>query len=156
MLTDSFGDFTTLVKEPGADLPALLADLEADLHHYAGEFWGYNRQVFPPLRKAARWYVAGKLSWRALNAISLRLIICYMANGEMETEESLVEDLRAYVRVKPTIDLRTKVGRICRRNRTATKAEPLTIVRQQELPMQMPGPLVSAKTSTGVVLQLVR
>lgn len=155
MLTDAFGDFAMLVRELGADLPALLADLEADLHEYARQPYDYHRQVFPLLRKAARRYADGKLSWRALHAVSQRLILCYYDASE-EDEESLIEDLRAFVRVKPTIDLRTKVGRECRRRRAAAKARHQAIARQPEVPIHMPRPLVSATTSTGVVLQLVR
>lgn len=148
MLTDSFMDFTFLVKEPDADLSAELATLEADLDVYADAEYGYSRQVFPLLRKAARWHVDGKFSSRALHAISLRLSLYYVfLEG---TEESLVEDLRAYVRVKPTIDLRTVMARICRRRRAAIRAE------KQELPTYVSGSLVSATTSTGVILRLVQ
>lgn len=153
MLTDAFGDFSYMVKSPEANFAAELASLEADLDHYGHKDYGYSRQVFPLLRKAARWYVAGKLSWRALHAIALRLDLCYVfLEG---TEESLIEDLRGYIRVKPALDLHAKVGTIIRRRRVAVKAEPPRIVQQQASTIPIPKP-VSATTSTGVVLRLVK
>jgi len=117
MLTDAFSDFTYLVKNADADIPKLLAMLEDDLVHYSDKFFGYTPHVFPLLRKAARRYAEGKLSWRALHAIRVRLELCYLTIED--TEESLIEDLRAFVRAKPTIDLRTKVGKICRARHAA-------------------------------------
>jgi len=154
MLTDAFGDFSYLVKSPSANLAAELESLEADLDHYGQKDYGYSRQVFPLLRKAARWYVAGKLSWRALHAIALRLDLCYVFSEG--TEESLIEDLRGYIRVKPILDLHAKVGTIARRRRAAVKAEPPRIVQLQVSTMPIPKPPVSATTSTGVVLRLVK
>jgi len=135
MLTDAFADFTLLVKDPESDLPSLLSELESDLDDYSDKSWGYNRKVFPLLRKAARWYVAGKLSWRALNAISLRLVLCYFA--EEGTEESLIDDLRAYIRVKPTIDLRTKVGVACRRSRAASRRKQRAAEEARPTPLRL-------------------
>jgi len=143
MLSDAFLDFTSSAKEPDADLPALLAEFEDALRDYSDEFWGYNPKLFPLLRKAARWHAAGKLSWRELHAIDVRLILCFVCLEG--TEETLVEDLHAFVRSKPTIDLRTMVGAACRRRRRAAAKE-----RKAELP-----PPVTAITSTGVVLSLV-
>jgi len=129
MLSDAFFDFTHLVKSPNANIPKLLEMLEDDLTHYSDKFFGYSPQVFPLLRKAGRQYAKGKLSWRALHAISIRIDISYM--GLEDAEESLVEDLRAFVRAQPTIDLRTKVGKICRTNYAASKKRKLEEVRLQ-------------------------
>lgn len=119
MLTDAFSDFTYFVKNADADIPKLLAMLEDDLVHYSAKFFGYAPHVFPLLRKAARRYAEGKLSWRALHAIRIRLDLCYLTLED--TEELLIEDLRAYVRAQPTINLRTKVGKICRARHAASK-----------------------------------
>lgn len=145
MLTDSFNDFTDQVKEPSANLSLLLADLEADLHQYASEPFDYNRQVFPLLRKAARWHVTGKLPWEKLNAVSIRLCLCYVALEG--TEEALVEDLRAYIRAKPTINLLTQVEAICQRRGEKTRMQVATSI---------PNHTASITTSTGVVLRLVK
>jgi len=51
--------------------------------------------------------------------------------GLEDAEESLIEDLRAFVRAQPTIDLRTKVGKICRANYAASKKRKLEEVRLQ-------------------------
>ena len=150
MLTDAFADFTLLVKDPESDLPSLLSELESDLDDYSDKSWGYNRKVFPLLRKAARWYVAGKLSWRALNAISIRLLLCYFADEG--TEESLIDDLRAYIRVEPTIDLRTKVGVACQRSRAASRRKQRAADEAIE---KAPAPRRSAITRTGIVLSLM-
>lgn len=123
MLTDVFSDFTSFAKEPDADLPALLAELEEGLSHYADESWGYNRQVFPLLRQAARWYVAGKISWRELNGIRQCLMICYL--GLVYTEQMLVEDLIAYMGTVSTSELRTEVSVVRRRRRIASQGKDL-------------------------------
>jgi hypothetical protein len=154
MLTDAFADFSYMVKSPEANFAAELASLDADLDHYGHKDYGYSRQVFPLLRKAARWYVAGKLPWRALHAIALRLDLYYVfLEG---TEESLIEDLRGYIKVKPTLDLRAKVGAICRRRRATATAEPPRTTQLYSPTMLIPRPPVSATTSTGVVLRLVK
>lgn len=154
MLTDAFGDFTDMVKSPEADFAAELTSLEADLDHYRHKDYGYSRQVFPLLRKAARWYVAGKLTWKALHAIALRLDLYYVFLED--TEESLIEDLRGYIKVKPIIDLRAKVGAICRRRRATAKAEPPRTTQLYSPTMLISRPPASATTSTGVVLRLVK
>lgn len=155
MLTDAFHDFTFLAKEPGADLPSLLATLEDKLEHYSHKDFRYFRQIFPLLRKAARWHVAGKLSRRALHAVSLRLNICYFGQ-DGETEQELVEDLRAYVRSKPTIDLRTKVGRICRSRQAAYKATKPKVTSTEATEIFIPPTARMTVTGTGVILRLAR
>lgn len=160
MLSDSLDDFVTLSGEPDADLPALLDEFEAELNHYADKEWGYNPKVFPLLRKAARGYVSGKLSRRALVAVSKRTLLCYLC--EEGSEEELVEDLRGYIRTKPSNDLRAVVARIMWRRR-ATTARP---EQRHRLLHSVPGlsqvaaeakfPVRTATTSTGVVLKVVK
>ena len=155
MLTDAIFDFTYQVKGSSADITAELATFEDNLDHYAGKEFGYGRQIFPLLRRAARWYVAGKLSWRALKAISLRVDLFYV--GFEGTEESLVEDLRSYIRAKPTIDLRAKIGAIIRRRRVSSQTtSAASSAPSMKLPVRIPSTHLSAMTSTGVVLRLVR
>jgi hypothetical protein len=160
LLSDSLDDFVVFSGEPGADLPALLDEFEAQLNHYADKEWGYSPKVFPLLRKAARGYVAGKLSRRALEAVSKRTLLWYLC--EEGSEEELVEDLRGYIRAKPSNDLRAVVARIMWRRRAAT-ARP----EQQHRTLQSVPALGqvaaegkfrgrTATTSTGVVLMVVK
>ena len=105
--------------------------------------------------RASALYVDGKLSWRALQAITLRLDICYTCIEG--TEESLIEDLRAFVRFKPTIDLRTVVGKFCRCRRAEFKAKRAADIESPEiLPVHILEPHASATAPTGVVLHHAR
>lgn len=160
LLSDSFDDFVTLSSEPDADLPALLDEFEAQLNHYADKEWGYNPKVFPLLRKAARGYVSGKLSRRALEAVSKRTLLWYVC--EEGSEEELVEDLRGYIRAKPTNDLRAVVAQIIGRRRAAT-ARPEqghrllhSVPALSQPPAGAKFPVRTATTSTGVVLTVVK
>jgi hypothetical protein len=160
MLSDSLDDFVTFSSKPDADLPALLDEFESQLNHYADKEWGYNPKVFPLLLNAVRGYVAGKLSRQALEAVSQRTLLCYVC--EEGSEEELVEDLRGYIRVKPSNDLCAVVARMLSRRKVAAMR-----------PEQRPGSLHSvrhprretapvklseraATTATGLVLRLVK
>lgn len=160
MLSDSFDDFVTLSSAPDADLPALLDEFEAQLNHYADKEWGYNPVVFPLLRKAARGYVSGKLSRRALEAVSKRTLLWYLC--EEGSEEELIEDLRGYIRAKPTNDLRAVVAQIIWRRRAATGTPGQQHRMLHSVPVlsqvaaEAKFPVRTTTTSTGVVLTLVK
>jgi len=115
LLSDSLSEFVILSEEPNANLHQLLGEFESDLKHYAEKFWGYSPKVFPLLRKAARSYVAGKLSIQALNAVCDRTLLCYMPIDD--SEEALIEDLRGYIRAKPINDLPAVVKRMVEHRR---------------------------------------
>lgn len=159
MLSDSLDDFVVFSGAPDADLPALLDEFEAQLNHYADKEWGYSPEVFPLLRKAAQRYVAGKMSRRALEAVSKRTLLWYLC--EEGSEEELVEDLRGYIRAKPSNDLRAVVARIMWRRRAAT-ARPerhrmlhsVPALSQVAAEAKLPGR--AATTPTGVVLKVVK
>lgn len=160
MLSDSLDDFVVFSGEPNADLPALLDEFEAQINHYADKEWGYNPKVFPLLRKAARGYVAGKLSRRALEAVSKRTLLWYLC--EEGSEEELIEDLRSYIRAKPSNDLRAVVARIMWRRRAAM-ARPEQRHRMlhrvpalSQVVTEPESPVRTATTSTGVVLKAVK
>lgn len=160
MLSDSLVDFVFYSDAPDADLPALLDGFEAQLNHYADKEWGYSPKVFPLLRTAARGYVAGKLSRRALEAVAKRTLLCYLF--EEGSEEELIEDLRGYIRAKPSNDLRAVVARIMWRRRAAT-ARPEQRHRMlhgvpavSQVATETRFPVRTATTSTGVVLKVVK
>lgn len=160
MLTDSIDDFFILSLKRRANRPALLSEFEAELNHYSDKEWGYSPKVFPLLRKAARGYVSGKLSRQAMQAVCQRTLLCYIANEG--SEEELIEDLRGYIRTKPSIDLCAMVERILSsKATTSVKLEPpqtlhpnLQHRRRKPRPTKLSGR--TATTSTGVVLRLVK
>lgn len=156
LLSDSLDDFVAFSGEPDADLPALLDEFEAQLNHYAEKEWGYNPKVLPLLRKAARGYVFGKLSRRALEAVSKRTLLWYLC--EEGSEEELVEDLRSYIRAKPSNDLRAVVARMMWRRRAAVARPEQRQRMLHSVPAltQAPAPARTATTSTGVVLKVVK
>lgn len=160
MLSDSLDDFFTFSSKPAADLPALLDEFESELNHYADKDWGYNPKVFPLLLKAVRGYVAGKLSRQALEAVSQRTLLCYVCDEG--SEEELVEDLRSYIRVKPSNDLCAVVARMISRRKVAAmrpeqRPNALHSVRhprRESAPVKLSERV--AATATGVVLRLVK
>lgn len=160
MLSDSFDDFVTLSSKPDADLPALLDEFESQLNHYTDKEWGYNPKVFPLLRKGVRGYVAGKLSREALEAVYERTLLCYI--WEEDSEEELVEDLRGYIRVKPSNDLREVVARMFSRREVAamlSEQRPVLLhsvrrPRRESAPVKLS--VRAATTATGPVLRLVK
>lgn len=165
MLTDSFDDFVHLSNEDSADLPELLAEFENELEQYSDKFWGYSSSIFPLLRKAARQYVSEKLSREVLEAISLRLTLTYVFS--QSSEEELIADLRGSIRKKPTIDLCDIVEKMkiqCRKNLLEAKKavaedkndEDLQIERIAGKDYPATLPVSMSKTSTGVVLRLVK
>ena len=160
VLSDSLDDFVVFSGAPDADLPALLDEFEAQLNHYADKEWGYSPEVFPLLRKAARGYVSGKLSRRALEAVSKRTLLWYLC--EEGSEEELVADLRGYIRAKPSNDLRAVVARIVWRRRAATARPKQRRRMLYSVPVlcQVAAEVKSARraatTSAGVVLTVVK
>lgn len=160
MLSDSFDDFVTLSSKPDADLPALLDEFESQLNHYTDKEWGYNPKVFPLLRKGVRGYVAGKLSREALEAVYERTLLCYICDED--SEEELVEDLRGYIRVKPSNDLREVVARMLSRREVAAMLpeQRLVLLHSVRRPRRESAPVKlsekAATTATGPVLRLVK
>jgi len=159
LLSDSLDDFVVFSGAPDADLPALLDEFETQLNHYADKEWGYSPEVFPLLRKAAQRYVAGKMSRRALEAVSKRTLLWYLC--EEGSEEELVEDLRSYIRAKPSNDLRAVVARIMWRRRAATARPEQRHRMLHSVPVlsQVAAEVKSARraaTTSGVVLKLVK
>lgn len=156
MLSDCLDDFVITSGLPNANLPALLDEFEADLNHYAQRDWGYSPKVFPWLRKAVRSYVAGKLSRAALEAVRERTLLCYFCH--QGSEEELVEDLRGYVRAKPSNDLPAVVARMLSNKltglRTAQSLSSLHDVRPQA-PASTKISGRTATTSNGTILRLV-
>jgi hypothetical protein len=160
VLSDSLDDFVTLSSMPEADLPALLDEFESELNHYADKEWGYNPRVFALLRKAARGYVAGKLSREALEAVSERTLLCYLC--EEGSEEELVEDLRGHIRAKPTNHLRVVVARMLSRRKVDVmwpEQRPGSLhsvrhLRQESAPVKLSER--AATTAAGPVLRLVK
>lgn len=160
MLSDSLDDFVIFSSEPDADLPVLLDEFETQLNLYADEEWGYSPEVFPLLREAVRGYVSGKLSRQALEAVSTRTLLCYVF--EEGSEKELIEDLRGYIRAKPSNDLCAVVAQMLWRRRAAAvrpKQQPGAFHGMQHLHRE-PAPVKlterAATTSTGVVLKLVK
>lgn len=161
MLSDSLDDFVISSGEPDADLPALLAEFEIQLNHYADKEWGYSPQVFPLLRKAVRGYVTGKLSREALEAVHERTLLCYLS--EEDSERELVEDLRGHIRAKPSNDLRAVIGRMLSRKNVAAmrpeqRPDSLHIVQHPHRVStpQSKSPGRTATTATGQILRLVK
>lgn len=95
LLSDSLDDFVFFSGAPDADLPALLEEFEAQLNHYANDEWGYNPEVFPLLRTAARGFASGTLSRRALEEVSKRTLRWYLC--EEGSEQELIDDLSSFI-----------------------------------------------------------
>lgn len=158
MLSDSLDDFVISSGNPDANLPALRDEFETQLHHYAHNQWGYSPTVFPLLRKAVRYYVAGKLCREALEAVYERTLLCYFC--QEGSEEELVEDLRGYIRAKPSNDLPAVVSRMLSRRTVASmrpeqRSSSLPVAQhsqQAAISVRISG---RATTTTGVMLRLV-
>lgn len=160
MLSDSLDDFVTASGEPDADLPALRDEFETQLNQYTSKEWGYSQRVFPLLRKAVRGYVSGKLRREALEAVYERTLLCYFcAEG---SEEELVEDLRCYIRAKPSNDLRAVVSQILSRRKVAATQREERFGRlysvQHPCRESVPAGLSAgvATTTNGQILRLVK
>lgn len=159
MLSDSLDDFVISSGKPDANLPALRDEFEAQLRHYAHNQWGYSPKVFPLLRKAVRYYVAAKLCREALEAVYERTLLCYFC--QEGSEEELVEDLRGYIRAKPSNDLPAVVSRMLS-SRTVASMRPEQRSSSLRVEQHSQQAAISvrisgrgATTTTGVMLRLV-